>query len=286
MDTLTLPAQHQAETALRSAAARNALSHALLITGAGDRFSVARFAAAAMECTAGTGKPCGACSHCRKVLGGIHPDVTVVEDKDHKFIAVDIIRDLRSDAYVRPNEGGRKVYLFPDCALLTEQDQNVLLKIVEEGPPYAAFLFCAENSAAVLQTLRSRCVEIKLRGGDEGTADAGEEALALCQALAKKKRGSIATLAVRLEKKKLSREALGDMLEGARGILTQALMAQYGAQQGTNYGEITNSLAKNLTKVQIMRTIELLQKYHGECSYNVGSGHVLGALAAELEGIL
>ena len=162
----------------------------------------------------------------------------------------------------------------------------MLLKIVEEGPPYAAFLFCAENSAAVLQTLRSRCVEIKLRGGDEGTADAGEEALALCQALAKKKRGSIATLAVRLEKKKLSREALGDMLEGARGILTQALMAQYGAQQGTNYGEITNSLAKNLTKVQIMRTIELLQKYHGECSYNVGSGHVLGALAAELEGIL
>ena len=35
-----------------------------------------------------------------------------------------------------------------------------------------------------------------------------------------------------------------------------------------------------------MGTIELFEKYHGECGYNVGSGHILGALAAELEGIL
>ena len=286
MDRLTLPAQRQAETALRAAAARNALSHALLITGAGDRLAVARFAAAAMECTGETARPCGVCPHCRKVMGGIHPDVTVVEDKEHKNIAVDIIRRIRADAYVRPNEGRRKVYLFPDCALLTEQDQNVLLKIVEEGPPYAAFLFCAENSAAVLQTLRSRCVEIKLRGAGDAGAGAGEEALALCQALAKKKRGGIATLAVRLEKKKLSREALTDLLEEARGILARALMARYGTEVAQKDRELAENLAKNLTKVQIMRTIELLQKYHGECSYNVGSGHVLGALAAELEGIL
>ena len=50
--------------------------------------------------------------------------------------------------------------------------------------------------------------------------------------------------------------------------------------------EIAAFLAKNLTKTQIMRTIELLQKYHGECTYNVGASHVLGALAVELEGIL
>ena len=35
-----------------------------------------------------------------------------------------------------------------------------------------------------------------------------------------------------------------------------------------------------------MSTIELLETYHGACAYNVGTGHVLGALAAELEGIL
>lgn len=88
------------------------------------------------------------------MFSGIHPDVITVRDEAHKNLSVDTVRQIRADAYIRPNEGARKVYIFPDCTILTEQDQNVLLKIVEEGPPYAAFLFCAENSSVVLQTLR------------------------------------------------------------------------------------------------------------------------------------
>ena len=269
----------------RSAAARNALSHAVLLTGSADALDAARFAAAALECTAGSGQPCGVCQACRKIRQDIHPDVTVVRDPDHKNIAVDIIREIRSDAYIRPNEGRRKVYIFPDCSLLSEQGQNVLLKIVEEGPPYAAFLFCAENGSAVLQTLRSRCVEIKLRAR-RMQEELSEEALALCACLAGKKRGAAVALAVKLEKKKLSREELSAMMESVRGVLTAALMTHYGVEADGKYRELTENLGKNLTKVQMMRTIELLQKYHGECVYNVGSGHVLGALAAELEGIL
>lgn len=155
--------QDPAAARIREAATRNTLSHALLFTGSGSPEAVARYAAAALECTGEGSRPCGACPSCRKVLANIHPDVITVRDDQHKSISVDVIRDLRADAYIRPNEGRRKVYLFLDCALLTDQDQNVLLKIVEEGPPYAAFLFCAENSAAVLGTLRSRCVELKLR---------------------------------------------------------------------------------------------------------------------------
>ena len=84
------------------------------------------------------------------VFSGIHPDVITVRDEAHKNLSVDTVRQIRADAYIRPNEGARKVYIFPDCTILTEQDQNVLLKIVEEGPPYAAFLFCAENSSVNL----------------------------------------------------------------------------------------------------------------------------------------
>ena len=158
---------------LRAAAARGALSHALLFTGPGDRLAAARFASAAFQCT-GRDRPCGVCPACRKVREGIHPDVSAVRDEEHKFLSVETIREVRRDAYIRPNEGARKVYLFPDCALLTEQDQNVLLKLVEEGPPYAAFLFCAENPAAVLQTLRSRCVELKLQPCGPSASPAGK----------------------------------------------------------------------------------------------------------------
>ena len=271
---------------IREAAGRGTLSHALLFTGSGDRAGLARYAAAAMECTADRGQPCGVCPACRKVGQDIHPDVITVRDPDHKNIAVDVVRTIRADAYIRPNEGRRKVYLFPDCALLTEQDQNVLLKIVEEGPPYAAFLFCAENPSQVLQTLRSRCVEVKLRPGTEEDGEPSEAAEALCRAIGSRRRGAVAELAVRLEKKQLDREALAAMLERSRASFAAALLSLYGRQPGEMDREIAPFLAKNLTKTQIMSTIELLQKYHGECAYNVGPGHVLGALAAELEGIL
>ena len=271
---------------IREAAVRGNLSHALLLSGAGDRVAAARFAAAAMECTAERAQPCGVCNACRKVREGIHPDVITVQDPEHKNIAIEIVRSVRSDAYVRPNEGKRKVYIFPDCALLTEADQNVLLKVVEEGPPYAAFLFCAENPSQVLQTLRSRCVELKLQPLSAAAAVESEAGEQLCQTIAEKKRGSLAALAARFEKRKMTREELAFMLDWSRGAFAAALLLLYGQEDSGNYREIAPFLAKNLTKTQIMSTIELLQMYHRECNYNIGPGHVLGALAAELEGIL
>lgn len=271
---------------LRAAASRGALSHALILSGAGDRNAAAHYAAAALECT-GTDKPCLACAHCRKVLADIHPDVLTVRDDEHAELSVDVIRGVRTDAFIRPNEGACKVYIFPDCTRLNEKDQNVLLKTVEEGPPYAAFLFCAENSAAVLQTLRSRCVELKLRPENGGPApEEGETALALCRAVGQRKRGSAAELLVELERRKTDREQLRSVLEQAHGLFAQALLLSYGRRSQGEAGKTAQFLAKNLTKQQIMHTIELLQTYCRECAYNVGVNHVLGALAVELEGIL
>ena len=253
---LELPGNETVAARLREAAERGTLAHALLFTG------------------------------CRKVREGIHPDVTVVQDTEHKNIAVDVIRQVRADAYIRPNEGGRKVYLFPDCAILTETDQNVLLKVVEEGPPYAAFLFCAENPAAVLPTLRSRCVELKLRPAGEAERTLSEDAQALCRAIGGKKRGSVAEVLVRLEKSKCTREGLQTLLEETYGAFAAALLAQYGRPETGNMGKTAASLAKNLTRAQIMGTIEILQNYRQQCQYNVSAGQTLGALTVELEGIL
>ena len=270
---------------IREAASRGTLSHALLFSGSGDLGAAAQYAAAAMECQSGQ-KPCGTCSACRKVFSGIHPDVITVRDEAHKNLSVDTIRQIRSDAYIRPNEGSRKVYIFPDCTILTEQDQNVLLKIVEEGPPYAAFLFCAENASVVLQTLRSRCVELKLHPAVTGEKESSEAGVELCRLLAAGKKGSAAELMVRLEKKRLDRDGLAAMLDQARTILAAALLAQYGKAPEGPEAALAAQLGKRLTKQRIMGTIELLQTYRGACAYNVGVSHVLGALAVELEEIL
>ena len=128
-------------------------------------------------------------------------------------------------------------------------------------------------------------LEGAIKAADLGL-NASEPGLELCRAIGRRKRGAVAELAVRLERKKLDREGLAAMLERSRQAFAAALLLLYGKKPEENDREIAPFLAKNLTKAQIMSTIELLETYYGECAYNVGVGHVLGALAAELEGIL
>lgn len=139
------------------------LSHAYLISGpAGSgRHTLARLLAQAMLCQ-GAHKPCGQCGPCKKVAAGIHPDVIVASGDGDKPISVDQVRSLRADAYVRPNEGERKIYLLEGADRMNAAAQNAMLKLLEEGPEYAAFLLLAENAGAVLQTVRSRCEELSL----------------------------------------------------------------------------------------------------------------------------
>ena len=141
------------------------LSHAYLISGpAGSgRHTLARLLAQAMLCQAPGGpRPCGRCAACKKVAAAIHPDVIIQAGDGDKPISVDLVRALRADAYVRPNEGERKIYLLEGADRMNAAAQNAMLKLLEEGPEYAAFLLLAENAGAVLQTVRSRCEELSL----------------------------------------------------------------------------------------------------------------------------
>ena len=155
-----LPENSTLERTVRRAAEQGRLSHAIVLSGTGDLTDAARFIAAAHVCE-GTDRPCLRCRHCRKVLEGIHPDVSVIRDTEHRELTVDAVRELRQDVYIRPNEAARKVYIIADSRQLNERDQNVLLKIVEEGPPYAAFIFCTDSPTALLETVRPRCVLLK-----------------------------------------------------------------------------------------------------------------------------
>ena len=268
------------ENQLRTLASRRALPHAMIISGPGDRIGAARFAAAAMECTATEGRPCGVCPQCRKVAQDIHPDVIWARDTQHKELQVDAIRDLRRDLYIRPNDGERKVVIFADCDQLNERDQNVLLKIVEEGPPYAAFLFCTELAGSLLPTIRSRCVELKLpRSGDEAEPD-----LTLCNVFARGKLLPVVETLVGLENKKIKREALEQLLVDTWRVCAEALLVQRGKPLAAGtLGEGAALLSRSLNPLQLAALTALIEHYAAECQYNVGVGHVLGAIAAEWE---
>ena len=52
-----------------------------------------------------------------------------MEDPEHKTVAVRIVREMREDVFIRPNESDYKIYLFPQE--LGIEGPNALLKILD-----------------------------------------------------------------------------------------------------------------------------------------------------------
>ena len=147
---------------LTGSLSRGRVSHFYLISGpeGSGKHTLARLLASAILCQ-GQQKPCGVCTPCRKVLEGNHPDFITVVDPDHKNVAVKIVREIREDVFIRPNESDHKIYLFPQELGL--EGQNALLKILEEPPKYGVFILLTDNPDKLLPTVRSRCTELALQ---------------------------------------------------------------------------------------------------------------------------
>lgn len=120
---------------LSAAMNKGGLSHCYILEGpkGSGKKTLARLLAAAMECEHTGDRPCGVCPACHKIFGGGHPDVITV-DSDTATVPIRIIREMQTDAYIRPNEGRRKVYLIPRAQDMQLPAQNALLKLLEEPP--------------------------------------------------------------------------------------------------------------------------------------------------------
>ena len=150
--------------ALTAAIKADRLPHAVLIEGdkGTGRHTLAKFIACAAVC-GGEDKPCGECRDCRLERAGTHPDIhTTAPEDGKKNITVAQIRALRSDAYVKPHMSVRSVFIIDSADTMNEQAQNALLKVLEEPPGSVLFVLIAENKAALLDTVISRCTVFSL----------------------------------------------------------------------------------------------------------------------------
>lgn len=150
---------------LTGSLAKGHISHFYLISGpqGAGKHTLAGLLAAAILCRE-PNRPCTRCPSCRKVLSGTHPDVITVDDPEKKTVSVELVRQARSDIYIRPNEGDYKIYCFPRADCLGLPGQNALLKVLEEPPEYGVFLLLTDNPDKLLPTVRSRCRELALSG--------------------------------------------------------------------------------------------------------------------------
>ena len=162
-----------------------------------------------------------------------------------------------------------------DCRQLNAQDQNVLLKIVEEGPAYAAFIFCAPTAHILLPTIRSRCVEMHVTGGEQDAAESAED---LCRVLTEGREAVLRHL-ISLENSRMKREELLEAVDGAWYLTAEALLAKSGKAAD---GETVTLLARSFETAELNRLNGIFADYRGQCRYNVNVGMVLGAMAADL----
>jgi DNA polymerase III delta prime subunit len=153
--------------------------HAVLIDGGGElqRESLARLTAKMIVCNNSERTPCGACESCRKADEDIHPDIITVRKPNDKksFLKADV-KKVVADAYLTPNDSARKVYILAELQDMTEESQNLLLKILEEPPSYTAFVLTSYSANAVIGTVLSRVSRIRLgKSGDIEYSDKAKE---------------------------------------------------------------------------------------------------------------
>lgn len=151
---------------IQNAVREDKVSHAYIINGqrgSGKKLLSGLFATTLL-CEKGGTSPCNTCHSCIQAESGNHPDIIWVSHEKPGSIGVDDVREqINHTVAVKPYQGPYKVYIIPQADLMTVQAQNAILKTIEEPPEYAVLILLTENAEALLPTITSRCVMLKLR---------------------------------------------------------------------------------------------------------------------------
>ncbi len=181
---------------LRGMLSRDRLPHALLFCGPAGvgKYTLAQMLAKALHCTeSGREKQtdfCGRCRHCgtialaddrwaaveaaeeereratkrpREIPLVIqnHPDVVLLAPNGPlRLFQIEQSRYLKESLAFVAASGRKKIFLLPDADRMDAAAANSLLKSLEEPPPHAVLVLTTSRQAALLPTIRSRCVPL------------------------------------------------------------------------------------------------------------------------------
>ena len=245
------------------------LSHAIILEGGGEdcRIEAAKEIAAAIVCK-GEEKPCKVCAACKKVLSGNHPDIHILKKDDNAMIKVDEIRSLRSQAFIKPNESDKSVFIIAEAQNMNPSSQNALLKILEEPDSHVNFILTCPSKSALLTTVISRATAYLL-GSAEVKADsekiqkANELADRLLQLFINSNELEFIKSTVVFNKDK---QLLAFTIDSMLVIIRDAVVFQnLGKDFLSDYPETAKKLSSVLTAKKTFRLYELLTQLKSDC---------------------
>ena len=263
MDT----SQFSAKSEYKPVFDKASILHAYIVLGPDteDKRAFINTLAAAMLCESSAKAPCGVCRACKKSVRGIHPDIIeVTKADDLSPIPVAVVRDVRSQAIILPNEADCKVFVIHNAENMNANAQNALLKTLEEPPKHCRFILSAENPASLLETVRSRCATLRITTENTKRAGDMESAEEFYKAIDK---GELKLAEFLYKAEKFDKDKMADFLTG---------VSELGVEKLKNGGDV-NRISKILT---------VMQKAGEYQKFNVNSGHIAGFILSGLAEIL
>lgn len=147
----------------------NSLHHAYIFEGpySMDKFGYAKGVVKKILCKVEKGVGCNRCETCRKIEDDNHIDIFVIEptqEKDRKVKSVKDkqIEELQERLARKPFDCDRNIAIIKGADSVTVKAFNRLLKTIEEPPEGTVIILLSENINNLPQTIRSRCVHIRL----------------------------------------------------------------------------------------------------------------------------
>ncbi len=218
------------------------IPHAIIISGeeGTGRHTLAKYLAKSIICS-GDNAPCDKCRDCTLYDSGNHPDIIFVCPEDgKKSITAAKARDIRMQAFVKPHMGGKKVFIIENSETLAPVAQNIMLKTLEEPPENVYFILLTLNSAALLDTIISRCACFELSHPEQAESREYIESL-----------------------KKYAPADIDAALKTAKSNIGMALRILEGTSKGKT-DEIAQSFAellfKNTGAYELLKTVRPLEK--------------------------
>ena len=171
---------------------RDRLPHALLFCGPAGigKYTLAQMLAKALHCLERENDFCGQCRNCNAIaladdrwaaveqaeeerehatkrpreiplVVQNHPDVILLAPNGPlRLFQIEQGRYVKEALAFVPAGRRKKIFLLPDADRMDVAAANSLLKSIEEPPPHAVLVLTTSREAALLPTIRSRCVPL------------------------------------------------------------------------------------------------------------------------------
>lgn len=108
------------------------------------------------------GEFCNQCTTCRQIDARAFSDLTIIEQEGNKEIKIDQIREMQKTLTLAPFQAPKRFVLIPNFQRATAGAANALLKSLEEPPPRAILILTADARESLLETIASRCEQVRL----------------------------------------------------------------------------------------------------------------------------